>query len=58
MLLTMMLIFRNGFTEVIKISSSLQAGERPDISIGTFKSFANALCAGSLTQKSKIALNL
>ena len=42
--LTMMLIFRQNFTEAIEISTTLQAGQRPWYGAGTFQSFANVRC--------------
>lgn len=42
--LTMMLIFRRNFTEVIEISTTLQAGRRPQYGAGIFQSFANVRC--------------
>lgn len=42
--LTMMLIFRQNFTEVIEISTTLQAGHRPQYGVGTYQSFVNVRC--------------
>ena len=41
---TMMLIFRNNFSEVIEFSTSLKTRYRPDISTGTYQSYVNVRC--------------
>ena len=41
---TMMLIFRNNFSEVIEFSTSFKARYRPDIRIGTYQSYVNVRC--------------
>ena len=40
----MMLIFRKNFTELIEFSTTFSAGERPELGVGTFKSFVNVRC--------------
>ena len=41
---TMMLIFRNNFSEVIEFNTSFKARYRPDISTGTYQSYVNVRC--------------
>ena len=57
--LTMMLIFRQNFTEVIEISTTLQAGLRQQYVAGTFQSFANVRCiVRSISNPEHDSLNL
>ena len=41
---TMMLIFRNNFTEFIEFTTTFSAGERPEIKEGSFKSYVKVIC--------------
>ena len=57
--ITMMLIFRKNFTEVIEISTTLQAGLRPQYGPGIFQSFANVRCiVRSISNPEHDSLNL